>query len=52
MAAGSLSDERIRLVATGISAARIGVGVLAIVQPGLLRRVMSLPRSTTAPAWT
>ena len=50
MAATSRSDERIRLVATGISAARMGVGVLAILAPGLLRRVMSLPAEHDSPS--
>jgi hypothetical protein len=45
MADGTLPEERIKLVATGISAARIGVGVVAVAAPGLLRRVMGLPAS-------
>ncbi|MFY9616073.1 MAG: hypothetical protein WAT58_11805 [Candidatus Dormiibacterota bacterium] len=45
MPAPALSDDRIKTIATGISAARVGVGAIAIVTPGVLRRVMGLPAS-------
>lgn len=43
MAAKSLSDERIRAIATGVSAARIGLGAGAVLAPSLVRRLMGLP---------
>jgi uncharacterized protein YjeT (DUF2065 family) len=43
VAAGSTSDDRIRTIATGLSMGRILIGIVAILAPGLARRVMSLP---------
>jgi hypothetical protein len=45
MAVPPLTDDGIRKIATGISAARVGVGAIAILAPGILRRVMGLPAS-------
>lgn len=40
-----MSEERIRRLATGISAGRVGAGMIALASPRLLRRVMGLPAS-------
>ncbi|MDP9326290.1 MAG: hypothetical protein M3O87_07115 [Candidatus Dormibacteraeota bacterium] len=45
MAAPALTDDRISKIATGISVARVGVGAIAIIAPGVLRRVMGSPAS-------
>jgi hypothetical protein len=40
---GSLSNDRIRNIAIGMSAGRVLIGIISILAPGLARRVMRLP---------